>query len=129
MSDKPIGQKLSLKPGSKFLLVNPPAGYAAQLGLLPSGVSLVNDPATVVDAIQLFVANRSELEVQLPRLMQRLSRNGMLWVTYHKGTSKEKTDINRDTINAYAMSLGMRGIAMISIDEDWAALTLKHIQA
>ncbi len=129
MSDRPIGQKLSLKPGSKFLLVNPPAGYAAQLGPLPSGVNLVNDPTAVVDAIQLFVANRSELEAQLPRLMQRLSRNGMLWVTYHKGTSKVKTDINRDTINAYAMSLGMRGIAMISIDEDWAALRLKHIEA
>ncbi len=128
MSDKPIGQKLSLKPGSKFLLVNPPPGYAAQLGALPTGVSLVKDLTAIVDAIQLFVANRSELEAQLPRLMRQLSRNGMLWVTYHKGTSKVKTDINRDTINVYAMSLGMRGIAMISIDEDWAALRLKHIQ-
>jgi len=39
-----------------------------------------------------------------------------------------KTDINRDTINAYAGSLGLQGVAMISIDDDWSALRLKLIQ-
>jgi hypothetical protein len=51
----------------------------------------------------------------------------MLWVTYHKGTSKVKTDINRDTINAYAHSIGWEGVAMISIDDDWSAMRLKRI--
>jgi hypothetical protein len=50
-----------------------------------------------------------------------------MWVTYHKGTSKVKTDINRDTINAYVHSIGLEGVAMISIDEDWSALRLKLI--
>ena len=49
-------------------------------------------------------------------------------MTYHKGTSRVKTDINRDTINAYAHSLGLEGVAMISIDEDWSALRLKRIE-
>ncbi len=125
MSDKPIGQKLSIKPGYKFLLVNPPAGYTAQLGELPAGVSLVDSASGVVEAIQVFVANRGELEAQLLRLKQLLRPKGMLWVTYHKGTSKVKTDINRDTIVAYARTLGLQGVAMISIDDDWAALRLK----
>ncbi len=129
MSDKPIAQKLSIKPGSKFLLVNPPAGYATRLGTLPEGSRLLDEPGDSVDAIQLFVANRNELEAQLPRLKRLLARNGMLWVTYHKGTSQVKTDINRDSINAYARSLGLQGVAMISIDEDWAALRLKLIRA
>lgn len=129
MSDKPIAQKLSIKPGSKFLLVNPPAGYAMRLGTLPEGSRLLDEPADSVDAIQFFVADRNELEAQLPRLKRLLARNGMLWVTYHKGTSQVKTDINRDSINAYARSLGLQGVAMISIDEDWAALRLKLIQA
>jgi hypothetical protein len=38
-----------------------------------------------------------------------------------------KTDINRDTINAYAASLGLQGVAMISIDDDWSALRLKIV--
>ena len=41
MSEKSIAQKLSIKPGSKFLLVNPPSGYTSQMGELPEGVSLL----------------------------------------------------------------------------------------
>ncbi len=125
MSDKPIGQKLSLKPAYKFLIVNPPEGYLAMLGELPVGVKLMDRANDSVDAIQVFIANRNELEAQLPQLRQMMASKGMLWVTYHKGTSKVKTDINRDTIAAYARTIGLQPVAMISIDEDWAALRLK----
>jgi hypothetical protein len=127
MSEKSIAQKLTIKPGSKFLLVNPPSGYITQMGQMPEGIDLLSDSFGPVEAIQVFVANRAELEAQLPRLGRLLSPKGMLWVTYHKGISKVKTDINRDTINAYAQSIGLQGVAMISIDDDWAALRLKLI--
>ena len=127
MSDKSIAQKLFIKPGSKFLLVNPPSGYLALLGDLPAGTLLLNDSSCLVEAIQVFVKDRAELEAQLPRLKELLVSKGMIWVTYYKGTSKVKTDINRDTINAYAHSIGLEGVAMISIDQDWSALRLKLI--
>lgn len=129
MSDKSMSQKLSLKPGGKFLLVDPPPGYIARMGDLPQGAALVSESSAPVQAIQVFVANRAALEALLPRLKGLLSPNGMLWITYHKGTSKIKTDINRDSIVAYARTMGLQGVAMISIDEDWAALRLKLIQA
>ncbi len=127
MSDKTIAQKLSIKPGNKLLIINPPAGYSMVVGELPAGASLLSDGGGPVEAIQVFVANRLELENQLPRLMKLLAAKGMLWVTYHKGTSKVKTDINRDTIAAYARTLGLQAVAMISIDDDWAALRLKQL--
>ncbi len=127
MSDKAVGQKLALKPGSRFLLVNSPDGYTSDIGALPAGVELVNAAAGPVEAIQVFVANRRELEAQLPGLSKSLKSKGMLWVTYHKGTSKVKTDINRDTIAAYARTIGMQPVALISIDTDWAALRLKQV--
>jgi hypothetical protein len=127
MSDKSITSKLFVKPGSKFLLVNPPDGYLARMGELPAGTVVLSDTSCTVDAIQVFVANRAELEAQLPRLKELLAPKGMLWVTYHKGTSMVKTDIHRDTINAYAKTLGLEGVAMISIDDDWSALRLKLI--
>jgi hypothetical protein len=126
MSDKSITQKLFIKPGIKFLLVNPPDGYLTRMGELPIGTILLSDSSCIVEAIQVFVSNRTELEAQLPMLKELLAPKGMLWVTYHKGTSRVKTDINRDTINAYALTLGLEGVAMISIDEDWSALRLKR---
>jgi hypothetical protein len=128
MSDKSIAQKLFIKPGSKFLLVNPPEGYSNRMGNLPEGTILLSDSSCLVEAIQVFIANRKELETQLPQLKELLAQKGMLWVTYHKGTSEVKTDINRDTINAYAHSIGLEGVAMVSIDDNWSALRLKLIQ-
>ncbi len=125
MSDKPIVQRLFIKPGDRFLLLNPPPGYQEILGALPMGTLLLGTSNQWVNVIQIFVANRAELEARLPQLKQLLAPRGIIWVTYHKGTSKVKTDINRDTINAYALSIGLTGVAMISIDEDWSALRLK----
>ncbi len=129
MSEKSIAQKLSIKSGSRFLLVNPPNGYTIQLGELPEGVSLLRDSSSLVEGIQVFVANLEELEARLPLLARLLTPKGMLWVSYHKGSSKVKTDINRDTINTFASSLGLQGVAIISIDDDWAALRLKLLAA
>jgi len=125
MAEKTIAQKLQIKPGRSVLLVNAPPGYMDQLGALPEGALLHTEPGSPADVIQVFVADRKELEAQLPRLKGLVKPNGMLWVSYHKGTSRTKTDIHRDSINAYAHSLGMEGIAMISIDDDWSALRLK----
>ena len=125
MPDKTIAQKLLIKAGYSVLFINPPKGYKAALGAMPKDVTTLKEPTRPADLIQLFVANRKELEAQLPKLAGALKPNGLLWVTYYKGTSKTKTDINRDTINAYAKTLGWQGIAMISIDDDWSALRLK----
>jgi hypothetical protein len=36
-------------------------------------------------------------------------------------------DINRDSIAAYAATIGLQAVAMISVDEDWSALRLKVV--
>jgi hypothetical protein len=125
MSDKSISQRLILKSGQTAVFVNPPLGYLTSIGEIPAGVTVLQNPNRPMDFIQVFAANRKELEDQLPRLKTALKPTGSLWVTYYKGTSKAKTDINRDSINTYANSLGMQGVAMISIDDDWSALRLK----
>jgi predicted CoA-binding protein len=127
MAEKSVAQKLMIKEGRSVLLVNPPLGYDALLGELPAGVTLLTEPGEPVDIVQVFVANRRELEEQLPQLKPLVKSTGMIWVSYYKGTSKTKTDIHRDTIGAYARSLGMEGVAIISIDDDWSALRLKRV--
>lgn len=127
MPDKTMTQKLAIKAGNQIFIVNAPRGYKANLAELPKGARIVTQPKEMVDVIQVFVANRGELEMQLAALKALLAPNGSLWVTYYKGTSKHKTDINRDSIHAYAKRLGLLGVALIAIDDDWAAMRLKHV--
>ncbi len=127
MAEKTIAQKLFIKPGHKVLIVNAPKGYKSTIGALPDKATIVTKAVVPIDVIQIFVANRKELEAQLPKLKSLLAPNGMLWLTYLKGTAKIKTDINRDTIYPYAQSIGLQTVAMISIDDDWSAMRMKLI--
>ena len=127
MAEKTIAQKLFIKPGHKVLIVNAPKGYKSTIGTLPDQATIITKVVAPIDVIQVFVANRKELEAQLPKLKPLLAPNGILWLTYLKGTSKTQTDINRDTIYPYAQSIGLQTVAMISIDDDWSAMRMKVI--
>jgi hypothetical protein len=81
-----------------------------------------------VDVVLLFALNRKELEQAFPTAKERLGEKGSLWVAYLKQTASKATDINRDSINAYAKENGITGVAMISIDGDWSALRMKRIE-
>jgi len=124
MSDKSVAEKLQIKPGRSVLLMNPPASFEVLLGPLPEGVILLQEEKQA-DIIILYTLNQVELEAQLGQAKGLIRQGGMIWVAYYKGTAKVKTDIHRDSINAYARTLGMVGVAMISIDQDWSALRLK----
>lgn len=128
MPDKTIVQKLGIQEGHQVFIANAPRGYKATLGALPKRARILGKPVPPIDVIQVFVANRKELETHLPKLKPFLAPDGMLWVTYLKGTSKTKTDINRDSIRAYAKSLGMEAVAIFSVDDDWSALRLNLLK-
>ena len=125
MPDKTVAEKLLFKPGKKILIVSPPQEIEALLGPLPAGVELLQAASEPVDIILVFIKNRQELEAQLPRLKAALHPKGALWVAYYKGTARVETDIHRDSLNAYAGTLGLTGVAIISIDQDWSGLRLK----
>lgn len=130
MPEKTNAQKLLIKPGQRLRFINPPGNLTALLGGLPDGTTVWDDanPAASLhplDAVLIFAQNRADLETILPGVRGMVTPDSKIWVAYHKGTSRIKTDINRDSINAYAHTLDMEGIAMISLNEDWSALRLK----
>lgn len=127
MSEKSVAQKLLIKPRFKVLIVNAPEDYRDKLGELPPDVSVAGSPSGPADLVQVFVRSMEELKKQLAGLSGVVKPGGLLWVSYPKGTSGLKSDINRDSIREYARTVGLEGVAMISIDETWSALRLKAV--
>lgn len=125
MAEKTLGQKMFIKEGYKVLLVKAPKEAEGWLGPLPAGARIVKSAKGDAAVVILFAKDRKELEAQLGKQLQAVDPKGAVWVAYHKGTSKVKTDINRDTIAAYAGTLGYEPVAMVAINDDWAALRLK----
>jgi len=129
MSTRTIAEKLHLKENQRFLLLNEPKDYRSRLVSLPSGVAIDNKiPASgTYDIVQIFITSFRELETTLARLKSLLKANGALWVSYPKLSSKAASDIDRDKIAEFAVSKGLRPVALFAIDDTWSALRLKPI--
>lgn len=125
MSEKTIADKMFLRTAKSMLILNG--------GVHPGMVSQM--PAQIVkneqdknDAVLMFALNRKELEQYFPTAKERMGDKGSLWVAYLKQTASKATDINRDSIRAYAEENGITTVAMISVDGDWSALRMKRIE-
>ena len=125
MSEKSVAQKLMVKPGQSLVLLNAPPGYRKTLHDLPKDVKVSTRLAGPADVVQCFVATKKELEKVLPELKAALTPKAILWLAYPKGASKIKTDIHRDIIREHAEGLGMKAVALFSIDDTWSSLRLK----
>jgi len=128
MSEKTIADKMFLRTAKSMLILNGGVhpGMVAQMppNLIKNDQGKADDR---VDVVLLFAMNRKELEQYFPTAKERMGDKGSLWVAYLKQTASKATDINRDSINAYAKENGITGVAMISIDGDWSALRMKRI--
>lgn len=125
MPEKTVAQKMLIKDGHKVLFVKAPKDVEKLLGGLPRGVTVAKSARQPADVVVFFAQDRRALEAELPQLRKAVAPQGSLWVAYHKGTSGVKTDIHRDTIHAYAMTVSLVGVALISVDDDWSAMRFK----
>jgi hypothetical protein len=73
----------------------------------------------------VFINNNSEYLDFLKNNLIYIETDSVLWFAYPKGTSKIKTDINRDTIRATGEEFGITTVTAISIDDIWSALRFR----
>jgi hypothetical protein len=75
----------------------------------------------------VFINNNKEYLDFLTKSLKNIEPDSVLWFAYPKGTSKIKTDINRDTIRVTGEEFGITTVTAISIDDTWSALRLRPI--
>jgi len=121
---RPLANKLYIREGYRIAILNPPAGYSQLLGELPENVTVTNSVEGEFDVIQFFVTKRKKLEEELSELRNALRPGGLVWVSYPKGNQLD-ADINRDSIAAYAETIGLKAVAQVSVDDIWSALRFK----
>lgn len=118
MLNNQLIKKLRLKPTYHTHIINPPIGYGNQLGL-------VGKSKGPFDFIHLFVNTGSELKRKAPTVLRQIQPDGVLWISYPKKSSSQKTDFNRDKCWEVMKTFGYRAVSQISIDETWSAMRFK----
>jgi hypothetical protein len=75
----------------------------------------------------VFINNNKEYVDFLKKELKNIEPDSVLWFAYPKGTSKIKTDINRDSIRITGEEYDITTVTAISIDDTWSALRFRPI--
>src|SRR5882672_1305483 len=112
-SKKSLVDKLGLKAGMKANLIS-------SVYKVPSGVEL--STKAPLDFIHLFTKNRANLEREFPLLAKTLAPSGMLWVSWPKGASKVKTDVNETVVREIGLKTGLVDVKVCAVNKIWSGL-------
>ena len=120
-----MAKKLRLQNANRALILNAPEGYLDLLGELPEEIKIEGELSGKYDFAHLFVKERAELEQFMDQVLQVIEYDVILWISYPKGGSGVKTDLNRDKLWKALAEKGIRPVMQVSIDEVWSAMRFR----
>ncbi|MGW9686259.1 DUF3052 domain-containing protein [Flagellimonas sp. 2504JD1-5] len=122
-SGTPLAKKLGIKEGFIMLAHNPPKQYFNLFSDFPDDVIIIDRPkGNPLDFIHIFATTFNDLQQFVNQYKPFLKKNGMLWISWPKASSTIPTDLKRDPIREYLLSLGLVDVKVAAIDEDWSGL-------
>ncbi|RXK86822.1 DUF3052 family protein [Filimonas effusa] len=98
-----------------------------QSAWLESGFRLTFDKKEKSANTLVFAKDSVALLQFLEKGLKKVEEDSVLWIAYPKGTSKVKTDINRDTIRETVETFGLSTVTAVSINDIWSALRFRPI--
>lgn len=128
MVESDLSKKMKLKPEQRALVWHAPEGYMTELGILPSGAHIEQQPDGLYDWIQVFVHTQAELKTYLPQVLRLLKPETSLWITFPKGSSKLQTDLTRDRGWDPIQETNLKWITLISINSNWSAFGFRPLR-
>lgn len=119
-SNTPLIKKLGIKPGFVCSVANEPHEYWNWLSPLPEGVKVTRSGKA--DFIHVFVKDRVAFQKYFSDAKKRMTKDGMLWISWPKKASKIETDLNENIIREFGLKNGLVDVKVCAVDEVWSGL-------
>jgi hypothetical protein len=122
-SETPLLKKLGVKEGVRLLVLAEPPKYWDWLSPLPKDtVRTTKSSKAEVDFIHLFVKERKIFQKEFISSKIRLKKDGMMWISWPKRSSKVETDLDENVIRDFGLANGLVDVKVCAIDETWSGL-------
>ena len=122
-SGTPLAKKLGIKAGHSILLHNQPDHYFDLFADLPANLTfLKRKNQESADFIHLFCTRFADLQQITTSYKKALKKDGLLWLSWPKGSSAIETDLKRDMIRDHLLAAGLVDVKVAAIDKDWSGL-------
>jgi hypothetical protein len=129
-SPKSLPDKLGFKPGMTVLFVALPEALEELAQSVAFAAAERRDAWLKAsgtgryDAIHAFTTSREEIAKNLSKLEAAIKRDGMIWVSWPKKTSKVATDVTEDVVREEALKRDLVDVKVAAVDEIWSGLKL-----
>lgn len=120
-SQTPLLKKLGIRDDYLLYLFQPPADYHTLVGL-PETVTIKKHLSGEFDFIHLFVKDLKTFEQSFIRSAEHLKKDGMLWVSWPKKSSKVPTDLDENKIRDFGLRTGLVDVKVCAVDDVWSGL-------
>lgn len=124
-SSTPLYKKLGLKEGFTVKLINPPPNYTALIETISKDI-IISKKKEQVNFIHFFSNSVKELENKLPKLKNEIAKDGMIWVSWYKKSTKKATELNENIVRDTALAIGLVDVKVCAFDEEWSGLKLVY---
>ena len=121
-SGTPLYKKLGMKEGARWKLVYAPQHYHDLIGHKHGAQFL--DARKDLDGIHIFTNRIKEVEEAMLKYRHQIKKEGMLWFSWYKKSSKMPTEVTEDLIRNTALRLGMVDVKVCAVDDKWSGLKI-----
>lgn len=121
-SETPLQKKLGIKEGMSLFLVNAPIAYFEHISPLPKMAVIKSRVTANLDFIHAFCSDKNTFESEFLRCKKNLKRDGMLWISWPKKSSKVETDLDENIIREFGLKNGLVDVKVCAVDEIWSGL-------
>jgi hypothetical protein len=119
-SGTPLVRKLGIKAGARITFFDAPPDFAKVLGDLPTGARL--STRGVIDFALVFVTTKAKLVKRFDALIERLTPEGMIWVSWPKKSSGVATELTENVVREVGLLAGLVDVKVCAIDDTWSGL-------
>ncbi|MBL7842075.1 MAG: DUF3052 family protein [Cyclobacteriaceae bacterium] len=120
-SQTPLLKKLGIKDDAELYLFQPPENYKTLVGLPKTNVIRKN-LSGAIEFIHMFVKDQKTFEKEFVRCAEHLKKDGMLWVSWPKKSSKVVTDLDENKIRDFGLRAGLVDVKVCAVDDTWSGL-------
>lgn len=105
-----------------MFVYNAPKEYFDWLSPLPKGVSVKSRAMGEMDFIHVFTPELSVFKKQFLESKKHLKKDGMLWISWPKKSSKMETDLDENVIRNFGLANGLVDVKVCAVDDVWSGL-------
>lgn len=124
-SKTPLAKKLGIKAGFRVLMLNVPEHYFDLFDELPE-IEEAGEDEEEIPFVHFFTTEAEALEEMFPRLKDKISKDGMIWVSWPKKSSGMVATLDGNLVRTTGLKAGLVDVKVCAVDEVWSGMKFMY---